>query len=238
MINLDLIPVIVLAGGVGSRLKSITGDTPKVLASIHGEPFLKILISTVFNAGFKNVIISLGYGADQVCRAIECWNFAIQTVIEKEKLDTGGAVKYVLRALSLSGPVLVMNGDSLVEGGIEQFKNELSSFKQELRCGTSFLALVDTDDASRFGTVELNSKNITCFIEKTGLSKSGYIYAGYSVLDSETVLNHPDSIFSLEKDIFPVLISKGKLKGLVLNGWFCDIGIPEDYKRFCKRYIC
>ena len=223
---------IVLAGGLGTRLKSVTQDLPKVLVPAEGKPFLYRLLNEFQNVGFLRMGLALGYKAALVSDQVRGWDLKMQIHCydENKKLDTGGAIKNVLLGEQYEGAFLVSNGDSIVEKGLSDFLKETDS-----QC--SWVALVSVNDASRFGTVVVDpvTQEVTKFEEKKGIDEPGLIYAGISILHSPEILQMKDEVFSLERDFFPKLISQKKLKAVILEGWFCDIGLPEDYKKFCDR---
>jgi len=224
---------IVLAGGMGTRLQSVVADLPKCMAPIAGKPFLYYLFTTLEKAGFRHVILALGYKHE----AIETWldsyetSLNITTVIENTPLGTGGAVKLAL-SKAMQTAVFVFNGDSYLE----------LDYQALLKChiekkALATIALKPMYCFDRYGKVEIDGDSrIVRFGEKQ-YCDTGFINGGVYVLNRNVLERFP-SKFSLEKDFFEPEASAGSLAGLPTNGYFIDIGIPEDYLRAQNDFVC
>jgi NDP-sugar pyrophosphorylase family protein len=225
MPGLATITAIILAGGQGSRLKTILPDRPKVLAEFHGRPFLTYLLDQLARAGIRRVVFCTGYMAAAVQARLGDAYGPIQLIYSTEKtpLDTGGALRLALTFLE-SDPVLVMNGDSLADVDLEAY---LTWFQE--RSAPASLLLVSVPDTSRFGRVEVaEDGSITGFKEK-GSSGPGWINAGIYLFQRSVVeLIPPHQAYSLERDLFPRLLGQG-LSGYRASAAFMDIGTPETF---------
>lgn len=223
--------LIVLAGGIGSRLQSVLEGKPKPLASINGTPFIDILISNWIEQGIRDFVFSLHFEASQLRKHIESLKNTllrdcnIEYVVEEKLLGTGGAINYVIKKLKIEGFFLVANADTYLSNGIA----ELTSL------GIPAIAVVKIDDVSRFGTIEMNDEGlITRFNEKNNIKSSGLINAGLYYLNSAQFSANLSEVFSVEIDLFPLLVNKENLNACTLNAEFIDIGIPSDYHKFCE----
>lgn len=229
---------IILAGGLGTRLRSVVADTPKCMAPVAGKPFLHYAISSLQKNGIEIFIFSLGY----MHEVIESYlrnnypglNHTIS--LEKKPLGTGGAIQ--LACSKASGKnIIVANGDTLykIDG------NLLSQFHKEKNaaCTLSLKPMVNFD---RYGVVELNEGNSVQSFKEKQFYQSGLINGGMYALNVERFLKEglPEK-FSFEKDyleknIFPA-DQNPKLYGIIQDEYFIDIGIPEDYKRAQEELV-
>lgn len=223
--------VILLAGGAGTRLQSVTGSTPKCLAPVNGQPLLYYLLQRLMAQGFRHIVLALGIGAPEVEAAASAWqqyhpHILIEFSIENTALGTGGAV---LQALSLckSDDVLILNADSYLDCS---FTDALHKHQQYKAVATVLLTYMP--HADRYGQVQIDAHHrIVQFHEKEAHS-SGLINAGAYWLNRQlfNVSAFPASC-SWENIIMPALLAKAQLYGVVTSGYFIDIGIPEDYAK-------
>lgn len=217
---------LVLAGGLGSRLRPVVGNLPKVLAPIAGQPFLSYLLAYLRGQGIADILLSTGYGAEHVsdyCRDGSRWGVRVRYSREAEPLGTGGAIKRA-EGLITSDPCLVLNGDSLVRADLARL---LAAHAE--RQARITMALVEVPDKARFGSVlQADGGAIAAFREK-GDQGSGLINAGIYVIDRAVLDAIPVGYnVSVERDVFPSFVGKG-LYGLVVDAPFIDIGTPEAY---------
>lgn len=229
MTALSDIDVVILAGGLGTRLSGVVSDRPKVLAPVLDRPYLEILLDWVAGFGARRIILSIGFKADQVAAFASAYNrpgISLQTVIEEAPLGTAGAITNS-RAKIQSDTVLVMNGDSFVDA-------DLAEFADSHRTSSSMASLLCTrvPDASRYGAVEVNDDGrIVEFREKNQTGQAGHINAGVYLFEPamlETVATATGP--SLERDVFQVLPA-GTLHAYTGEFTFLDIGTPQDYAR-------
>jgi D-glycero-alpha-D-manno-heptose 1-phosphate guanylyltransferase len=225
-------PVIILAGGFGTRLQGILKGLPKPLADINGAPFLKYLFNRLLTEGYNEFIISLYYESDQIIEYVEKLRndilkySKISYCVEPKPMGTGGAISYIVDQMDLKERFLVVNADTLLGEGY----GFLGSFE------TDVIALVEVESTSRYGTVAIDPHDrITRFLEKKQSGEPGLINAGVYNLSAQIFKDRNGIVCSLELDIFPKLISGKKLKGIKFQTSFIDIGVPDDYNKFCSE---
>ena len=225
------IPVVILAGGFGSRLKSVVSDVPKPLAPVNGRPFLYYCLSELISNNINNFVFSLFYEAGQIIDYIDELKLSLLAkcnvtyAIENEPLGTGGAIRYSINEASIEGDFLVINGDTFLTSG----------YKQMIEARSPAICVVKVSDVSRYGTIELTEqKLISKFLEKKPEKFAGLINAGLYRLNKDLFNMNENRPFSVEKDLFPGLANRNILYAVEVIGEFIDIGIPEDYKRFCE----
>lgn len=224
---------IVLAGGLGTRLRGVMHDRPKCLAPVGDRTFLEILMVRLAQAGITDIVLSLGYGADQVIQSVARSPppVPVRHVVEPKLLGTGGAVTHALDALSLD-EVLVANGDTYLDGDVSQMLVRLDRGGAEL----FRMAAVVVADRQRFGGVESDAAGrVVRFLEK-GQTGSGLINAGLYRLCRAALPISRVGAYSLETDVLPSLVQLRNAALAVVSGAFIDIGVPADYHRFCAQY--
>jgi len=224
---------VILAGGLGTRLRSVVSDVPKCLAPVGDRPFLEIQIRALAAAGVDDVVLSLGHMAEKVIAAIDPRRagIGVRHVVERELLGTGGAITHVLDTLGLD-EVLVANGDTYLDGALSAMLAPL-----DRDGGEAFrMAVVDVPSRARFGGVELDSAGrVTGFLEK-GQAGGGFINAGLYRLCRAALPRDRAGAFSLEVDALPGLVRERRVRASVIAGSFIDIGVPEDYRLFCEKH--
>jgi D-glycero-alpha-D-manno-heptose 1-phosphate guanylyltransferase len=225
---------IVLAGGLGTRLRPVLGDRPKCLAPVGDRPFLELQLEMLAARGIERFVLSLGHLAPLVQRAIEPLQsrLRIDAVTEPEPLGTGGAILYAMHHAGI-GECMVTNGDTWLDADISALMTPLDSGKHEkLRMGCIVVA-----DRSRYGGVAFEGSGLVAGFLPKGAEGSGPINAGfYRVQRSAFDGWSAGAKFSLELDILPGLVAAGAVRATPLDGAFIDIGVPEDYRRFGERY--
>lgn len=219
---------IILAGGLGTRLRSVVADVPKCMAPVKGKPFLAYIIAYLEKQGIQRFIFSLGYKSEIITHYLDEHFTALEKVYvtEEEPLGTGGAIKAACKYVTGKN-VLVFNGDTFFDIDLKK----LSGFHQQHHAVCS-LALKPMINFNRYGTVETNSDgSITAFREKQ-FCESGLINGGiYALQASELLKASLPEKFSFEKDFLEVQTGSGKLFATTFDNYFIDIGIPEDYER-------
>ena len=219
---------IILAGGFGTRLQSVVTDLPKPMAPVNDVPFLNYQLNYLKHFGIKEVIISTGHLAEKISSYYKSQfnGLKISYSHEENALGTGGGIRLALEK-SAEEKVFVLNGDSFFDADLHEFfrlHNEKSAQVS--------LALRRTDNASRYGTIEINKNNrIISFKEKQNVAKPGLINAGIYIIEKNIYLKNtpPESNFSIEKDFFEKQLNSISIYGFEFKGYFIDIGIPEDY---------
>lgn len=220
------VAVAVLAGGLGTRLRSVVADRPKVLAPVGGRPFLAYLFDRLSSAGIREATLLTGFAADQVHASFGS-NFGglrLAYSRELEPLGTAGALRRALPQLP-GKSILLFNGDSYCEVDL----TALLAFHE--RTGASAtLTLTQVADSSRYGRVHFDGdRRIERFEEKNGTRESGWINAGVYLLGRELVERiPPDRAVSLEREVLPACVAAGSAFGFP-GGRFIDIGTPESY---------
>jgi D-glycero-alpha-D-manno-heptose 1-phosphate guanylyltransferase len=223
---------LILCGGLGTRLRSVTGDTPKVMAEVQGEPFLDFLIRYLIRQGARRVILCAGYKAESLAahykekfREIE-----IELSIEPSPLGTGGAFKNAEK-LVRQDTVFGLNGDCFTPVKYA----EMLAF-HESRSALITLAGVRVQGNKDFGTIVLNGRDeVTAFREKFETPDEQYISAGVYCFRRELFARMPSAKFSIEYDLFPRLIGD-RFFGFRVDAPFIDIGTPERFE-WAKQHL-
>lgn len=226
-INLREIDVVILCGGLGTRLRSVVSDRPKVLANIREKTFLDILIDDITKQGFQNIILCVGYLRNQIKNHFKYdKDYNITFSEEDEPLGTGGALKKA-KLLIKSNPFIVMNGDSFCNINFREFVEYHTTKK-----GILSMVLATSKTAQDFGSVTVDySKRITSFKEKVAGREDCLINAGIYSMQKDIFFYMPnDAHFSLEYDLFPELIDH-RCYGFIIKSELIDIGTPERYEK-------
>ena len=219
---------LVLAGGLGTRLKPRFGDLPKPLAPLGGRPFLERQLETLAAHGVRRAVILAGHGADELRAGLGSRTAGVELdwSVEDQPLGTAGALR--LAARFVDGPVWVLNGDTIAEG--DPWALERDRWE---RGAIGAVALYQVADARARGRVETDaSGRVTRFVEKDDAWRgpawvNGGVYAFHPALWREL----PEEPASLERDVLPRLAARGALHGRRCAGRFWDIGTPEDWER-------
>lgn len=221
---------VILAGGFGTRLKTVVSDLPKPMAPVNGIPFLSYQFKFLQHYGIRNVVLSVGHLADKIESFYKqrFENLHLHYAHEKTPLGTGGGIRLALHECQ-SGPVLVLNGDSFFDVDLNTFYTHHQQHQADVS-----LALRQVNDAARYGTIQKNTNHrIVSFREKTNLPEPGIINGGLYILEKDSYLaNTPaNSNFSIEKDFFEKHLDQLFIAGFEFSTYFIDIGIPEDYAK-------
>lgn len=227
------IPCIVLAGGLGTRLRSAVPNLPKCLAPIAGRPFLEWQLRSLAERGVDRFVLALGHGSDDVLESLrQPWarGLSIDTVIEGELLGTGGAARFAMDKTGLND-ALIANGDTFLGGALQKMLAPLDLDEGELMR----IATVWVPDSTRFGGVAVNAEQrVTAFLEK-GQTGAGPINAGLYRIHRQAFDCEKRGAFSMETQVMPRLVTKNALQARELAGPFIDIGVPADYRLFDSR---
>lgn len=233
--NTANIDVIILCGGMGSRLKTVIADKPKALAEIDEIPFIEFLINYVVTFGFRRFILCIGYKGEQIKKYYKYrkGNSAHCEIIfseEKSLLGTAGAIKNAEKLIK-SDTFLVINGDTFCKLNLNKF----TDFHFAKRALLS-MVLTKSPKARDCGNVSVGDDNrIIRFAEKVGAKKcDGLVNAGIYLMQHSLLSGIPlGAKVSLEYEIFPRIIEKG-CYGFVSKSEFIDIGTPDSYKKATK----
>jgi D-glycero-alpha-D-manno-heptose 1-phosphate guanylyltransferase len=221
-----MLEALVLAGGLGTRLRAVVADVPKPMAPVAGRPFLEILLRQLERQGVRHAVLSVGHMADVIERhfgprfgAIE-----IHYEVETKPLGTGGAIR---RALARCGgdAALVVNGDTLLELELAAVAERWQARHQTLIIGR------EVPDTARYGRLRVDGDRLTGFAEK-GVTGPGPINTGHYVLPTALFdgFDLPE-VFSFENDFLVPHVETLGIEVFMARGRFIDIGIPEDYRR-------
>ena len=222
-----LLDAIILAGGRGTRLRSVVSYRPKPLAEVAGRPFVEWLLLTLRTQGVRRAVLATGYKGEIVEAAFgngARLGLELAYAHETVPLGTGGAARHALQQVT-TDHVLVLNGDSFCPFDVRRL------LTNHQRTGArATLLLAPMDDCRRYGAVEAaEDGRVLSFREKNADLGAGLINAGVYLFDRRTLESIPaDRAVSLENDTFPALIGHG-LYATVGEGPFLDIGTPESY---------
>ena len=224
--------VIILAGGLGTRLRSVVSELPKCMAPVAGKPFLWYLLEQLRAYKVDRVILSVGY----LREAVQDWvavhageyPFEFRFAVEEEPLGTGGGIR-LAASMAEGSEVVVLNGDTFFDADLDALLKARRDSGKPLA-----LALKPMRDFDRYGTVELGPDGtIKAFREKQHCAE-GLINGGVYAIDrSSGIFGGLPQKFSFETAVLEPECVRGRLCGLVQDGFFIDIGIPEDYTRAC-----
>lgn len=225
--------LIILSGGFGTRLHSISNGVPKALMPVGNSNCLDYILERVFNFDISHVFLSLHYKVEFFLDYILQSNYRekLTAVVEPKPLGTGGALKYVAEKTNISSPFFAINGDTLSDINLNKMYNKFE--KQSCK---AMVGISKVRDSNRYGTVKINNDEILSFNEKS-VTTEEWINNGHYIFSRE-VFDKVNGVFSLEKEIFPKLTVNGELGAFkVENDNFIDMGIPEDYEKMCNIYV-
>lgn len=231
--TMENIQLVVLCGGFGTRLKSVIGDTPKTLANINGEPFLKHLIESWINQGVYSFVFLLHYKADAIIAYIQKefvdkhFTLTFSFLIEPVPYGTAGAIGYALTQNVLNDEFMVANADTWIADGITELRS----------VAPNTVLIKRSKNTERFGKVSIADDGL---VTSFGAEKDGndeYIYTGLAKLNRDIFSLWSGTMESLEGDVYPRLCRNKQLRATITDGNFTDIGVPEDYYRFCEERV-
>jgi NDP-sugar pyrophosphorylase family protein len=215
---------LILCGGLGTRLRSVSGNSPKCLMKVNGRPFLLYLLDLLKSNHFQDVVLCTGHGHDQIQKEVgtEYKGSSIKYSRETSPLGTGGAIVQASQKLE-SEWFLVMNGDSYCSFDLNA--------QSLLKIKKSLIFVHKVPDVSRFGAIEFDKQNnVLSFQEKNVQSTPGYINAGIYWLHRSCIDSlRRNTFISMEKEVLPSLL--GELQAVQCNHGFIDIGTPNSYAR-------
>ena len=219
---------IILAGGLGTRLKNTVPDLPKCMAPVADRPFLFYVINYLRSQGIERFVFSLGYKHEIIEDYLndEFSTLNYQFSIEEEPLGTGGAIQLACSKTDNEN-IVIANGDTLFKADLHEawlFHNH--------NIAECTLLLKPMRDFDRFGVVEVSEDNLVISFREKQFYKTGTINGGMYILDKNKFLDEEfPSKFSFEKDYLEKYYSQRRIYGLIQDDYFIDIGIPEDYNR-------
>jgi D-glycero-alpha-D-manno-heptose 1-phosphate guanylyltransferase len=225
---------IVLAGGLGTRLRSVVADVPKPMALISGRPFLEYLFDHWIGQGVRRFTLSVGYRHEAITSHFggAYRGASLRYAIEQAPLGTGGALLHAVGAFSFEGPLLLLNGDTYFAVNLER----LSAFAERNAADIAF-ALFESNDRVRYMGIDLDARGrilqLQAWDRSPHLANGGVYWLRPDVFREQVII--AGSPQSLETDLFPALLRAGrKLYGRPFTGTFIDIGMPDDFRRAQK----
>ena len=221
---------VLLAGGLGTRLKSVVNDRPKPMALIEGKPFMEYVVHELSRHGITEIIFAVGYKGSMVEEYFQDgkkFGVTVFYAYEEELLGTAGAIKNAGRFIT-EDFFYVLNADTFYQIDYSR----LLTIRQEKDLEMA-LVLRQVPDVSRYGRAVLTDGMLTAFNEKTKEAVSGTINGGIYLMNRNLLEEIPEGKVSLENEMIPRWLSEGRrLGGFVNDGYFIDIGIPEAYFQF------
>ena len=221
---------IILAGGLGTRLRDAVPDLPKPMALINNRPFLEYQMDYWIDQGINHFILSVGYLKDTIINHFgkKYKNASIEYAEENKPLGTGGGL--LLAAQNLVNPFIVKNGDTFIEVDL----GELCNFHTQKKSKWTF-SLFKTDQFSRYMGMDVDQNGEILSLKSNKKQGMGLANGGVYLIDPKALssLGYKAGYkISLEDDLLSKYISKGgRLFGKEFKGEFIDIGVPLDYYR-------
>ena len=223
---------IILAGGLGTRLRSVLQDTPKPMAPINGRPFLEYLMEYWIAQGIKEFIISVGYLRDQIMGHFgeSFHGCPVRYSVEEVQLGTGGGVLAAMQHLNSGAPFLLLNGDTFFEVDL----SALQRFHIDRVSDWTF-SMFRANESGRYMRMQIDSEcHLTDLVPTLGV-EGALANGGVYLIDPEVLAAScwtVGDIFSLEADLIPNAFERGvSFFGFESHGRFIDIGVPRDYSR-------
>lgn len=225
---MSAVTAILLAGGLGTRLRPVVRDLPKPLAPVANRPFITYLIDNLIAQRFDDIVISVGYRYEAFAELLGSVyrGVRIRYVIEDTPLGTGGAIRHALTSIHAK-TALVLNADTFLDVDFQKFFAGYSLSGSKVG-----MTVRKVDDTSRYGRCEINNGHVVGFGEK-GFEGPGCINAGVYLIDRDLFRDFEplDTRFSFENDFLARFVETLKPTAFECNGYFIDIGIPEDFTR-------
>lgn len=214
---------IILCGGLSTRLGEITKETPKVLLTIGDRTVLDWQLEKVRQLGISEVVLAAGHLSHVLEREVGTTRGDMRLIyaVEKERLGTGGAIKYALGFVPRPNePTVILNGDILTTVQFTAMADRLRPESDGVILGSR------VDDASTYGTLEYDENNkLLSFVEKTGRQEPGYINGGIYLFTPQVARYFPpEDKFSIEYDVFPRMTD---LYVYPSDEAWIDVGVPD-----------
>ena len=223
--------VIILAGGLGTRLRSVVSEVPKCMAPVAGKPFLWYLLKYLTRYNVNRVVLSVGYLREVIFKWIDEnkteFPFEFDYAVEDEPLGTGGGIKLALSKIKDSS-AFILNGDTFFDVNLNDLTKQHESTGKDIT-----LALKPMKDFDRYGTVVYDDKSsiISAFNEKKHCNE-GLINGGiYLVSTKSKIFEGLPTKFSFETAVLEKQCLLGNIDAVIQDKYFIDIGIPEDYRK-------
>jgi D-glycero-alpha-D-manno-heptose 1-phosphate guanylyltransferase len=224
---------VILAGGLGTRLRSVVAEVPKPMAPVNGRPFLEHQMDYWIDQGIARFILSVGYRWEVISAHFgsSYHGASVDYAVETEPQGTGGGLLLALNQLTNAAPFLLLNGDTFFEVQLP----DLVAFHTQCASEWTF-SLFRTSEVGRYlGLDVADDGRLSSMRANNESKKSRLVNGGVYLVNPGVLLRHEwnrSSRLSLEEDIFPVLMRDGtRFFGQECRGCFIDIGVPEDYLR-------
>ena len=221
--------VIILAGGLGTRLRSVVSEVPKCMAPVNGKPFLYYLLTALSQYEIRKVVLSVGFKRECIEEWVQVHSrefpFDFDFAVEETPLGTGGGIRLALQRCAVDA-ICVMNGDTFFDVDLEQLRKAHERSGRRLTMAVKHLRNFD-----RYGTVTFDQRGaVTGFNEKR-FCEDGHINAGVYMVSDRNLLKDMPEKFSFETDFLQPKAAEGLVQACVSDGYFIDIGIPQDYAK-------
>ena len=223
---------VILAGGLGTRLRSVVPDLPKPMAPLHGKPFLASLMEYWIGQDVKRFVLSVGYRYQTIVDyfGTSFHGTNVEYVVETTPLGTGGGLMLANQRLDSTLPYLLINGDTYFAVDAKT----LRQFAQNVDADWCF-SLFKTSEVGRYLGMEVGKQGEILSLRSSHQSGERLANGGVYLVNPRCLSNLEVALgerISLEDEIFPSLLLQGrKVFGLAFDEKFIDIGIPEDYRR-------
>jgi D-glycero-alpha-D-manno-heptose 1-phosphate guanylyltransferase len=228
--------VIILAGGLGTRLRSVVSEVPKCMAPVAGKPFLWYLLKYLARYDVSKVVLSVGYLREVIYKWIDevrdDFSFGFDYAVEEEPLGTGGGIKLAL-SKTLADDVLVLNGDTYFNVDLNVFYEEHHSYSAAVSLALKPMAVFD-----RYGAVEVDENYVIKAFHEKQYCKAGLINGGvYLINKHKSDYEVLPAKFSFEKEVLELGVRNRNIYGFDFDDYFIDIGMPEDYAKANKELL-
>lgn len=223
---------VILAGGIGSRLRSVVPDLPKPMAPVSGRPFLEYQLDYWISQGISSFVLSVGYRHEAIVDHFDnsYKGAKLDYVIEETPLGTGGGLLLAAEKFGNDVPFLLLNGDTYFVVDLKV----LTEFAQENDADWCF-SLFRTNEEERYMGMEISPRGQIISLESGTGHRGRLANGGVYWVHPRALLGgkfSPGDKVSLEDDILPAAMSSGqRLFGIDFPGTFIDIGVPDDYRR-------
>ena len=226
--------LLILAGGFGTRLRSVVADRPKSLALVHQKPMLEHILEAWLGVGIRDFVFLLCYESEKILNFLNAKqntllkNVRFEFVVERSPLGTGGAVANAIQFLQITDNFLLVNSDTWIEK---------SDNLKMLNSPCPSIAVSYSSRLKDYGVVEIDdSEKVVNFSEKVNSDIGGWINAGMYHLSPNIFCSWDGNPMSLEYELLPKLVSEKRLSAVMLARDFIDIGIPSRYE-YLKKVV-
>lgn len=231
------ITAVILAGGLGTRLRSVVNDLPKPMAPIHGRPFLEYLIDYWITQGVSDFILSVGYRYNDIVNHFgnQYKTAKISYIIEDTPLGTGGGLVMAAERIGLNKQFLLLNGDTFFEVTLTQ----LRQFHKEKKSDLTF-SLFKNNDTARYMGMDVHQDGSIMHLKSAQSNENSFVNGGVYLINSNLFADGSfiaGNKYSFEADLIPSFLSHNKkVYGLNFDSFFIDIGVPDDYLRTVQLF--